>query len=123
MQSAVPKQFIELDGTPVLMRTINRFVETYPNIMVIITVPQEHIVTWKNLCEKHNFNVPHEIAIGGKERFNSVQNGIRFTSGDAIIGIHDGVRPFVSKEVIKQCFDHLGAGVSINPNSHMSNLT
>lgn len=103
--SKLPKQFVALNGEPILFHTIRRFTSVYPDIQVIVVLPQNHILPWKKLCEKHNFNIPHEIAVGGEERFHSVRNGVRFVKANSITGIHDGVRPLVSKSVIKACFE------------------
>ncbi len=105
MQSEVPKQFILLNNKPILMHTIEKFYHlTAISCNILLVLPKIHIPQWKNLCEKYDFNIPHQIIEGGKERFYSVKNGLDTLSGNGLIAIHDGVRPFVSDEVIYKAF-------------------
>jgi 2-C-methyl-D-erythritol 4-phosphate cytidylyltransferase len=104
MNSAIPKQFIELKGTPVLMHTILRFYEYNSEIQIIITLPTDWLDYWKELCLMHDFTIQHQLVDGGKERYDSIKNALEHCKGDAI-GVHDGVRPLVSIETIKECFN------------------
>jgi len=104
MGSLLPKQCIRLNGLPILQHTINRFRDVCPGINTIVTLPLDHITTWKNICEELNIKIDYEIAVGGKERFYSIRNGLRFITDDGIVGIHDAVRPFVSSETIERCY-------------------
>jgi 2-C-methyl-D-erythritol 4-phosphate cytidylyltransferase len=99
MESDSPKQFLELHGKPILMHTIARFHDYNPSFQLVLTLPAEHIETWKHLCESLNFQIPHTIVSGGKERFHSVQNALAHCTYD-YVGVHDGVRPFVSDETL-----------------------
>jgi len=99
----MPKQFIEIKGVPILMHTINRFYCYNSELQIILVLPQAHIEFWNTLIKKHNFKVEHQIVQGGNERFHSIKNGLAVATGQ-IIGVHDGVRPFVSIEVIKNTF-------------------
>src|ERR1700752_2732971 len=105
MQSAVPKQFIELKGKPVLMHTIEKFKRVYPEIQIIVVHAKELKDDWKALCEKHNFNIDHVLADGGETRFHSVKNGLEFVSDPSVVGIHDAARPLVSMQTIKNSFE------------------
>ena len=105
MQTEVPKQFIELKGRPVLMRTIDVFVRYDNCISLILVLPANQIDFWKQLCKKHQFSVPHTIVEGGETRFHSVKNGLKYASDKSLIAVHDGVRPLVSIETIEYCFD------------------
>lgn len=98
--SEMPKQFLPLKGTPVLMHTINRFANHFDNIIVVL--PEEQIEVWKKLCDKHNFITTHKIVAGGATRFHSVKNAIdSITPNDNdIIAVHDGVRPLVNSDII-----------------------
>lgn len=98
-----PKQFIEIGGTPILMRTISEFYNFDNEINIVVVLPEEQIKFWNNLCKQHNFNIVHKITAGGKERFFSVKNGLEQTDTE-LIAIHDGVRPLVSAETIERCF-------------------
>jgi 2-C-methyl-D-erythritol 4-phosphate cytidylyltransferase len=104
MGAAIPKQFLQLAGKPVLQHTIEAFFQFDNNINIILVLPEDHISHWKALCLKHQFELPHQIAIGGNERFHSVKNGLQLLNGELLVGVHDGVRPLVSAEAISRCY-------------------
>lgn len=104
MGSAVPKQFLELDGKPVLMYTLEQFSKCPENPEIILVLPPGHENTWKSLCEKYTFDIKHQVVEGGATRAGSVVNGLKKIAPDSIVAIHDGVRPFVSCELISRCF-------------------
>ncbi|MBR5821885.1 MAG: 2-C-methyl-D-erythritol 4-phosphate cytidylyltransferase [Alistipes sp.] len=100
MQSSLPKQFMILGGEPVVARTINTFYEALPGAEIIVVLPEEHIPLWRNLTARFDV-APHRTVCGGKERFDSVKNGIKALSEEVeYIAIHDGVRALVSKRLI-----------------------
>ena len=107
MGGDIPKQFIPIAGKPVLMRTIERFREYSPDLQIILVLPKAQQDYWHQLCEEYHFGIKLQIADGGETRFHSVQNGLSLIPDDeqGIVGVHDGVRPFVSVEVIKRCYD------------------
>lgn len=106
MGGDIPKQFIPVNGKPVLMRTIEAFY-TYDNkIDIILVLPVDQQQYWKQLCGEYGFSLPHRIADGGSTRFHSVSHGLALVEGEeGLVGVHDGVRPFVSREVIADCFN------------------
>jgi len=104
MGSEIPKQFIEFCGLPVLMHTMVAFKTAYENIEIIIVLPEGLVSYWESLCSQYNFKVHHQLAFGGETRFHSVKNGLELISGEGLVGIHDGVRPLVSKETIVRCY-------------------
>ncbi len=105
MKSEIPKQFIEIAGKPILMHTIEKFREFDGSIEIITVLPENQLRFWSELQEKYSFSVPHTLVKGGKTRFDSVRNGLGFIYEPGLVAIHDGVRPFVSIETIKRCFD------------------
>ena len=107
MGSEIPKQFLPVAGKPILMRTIERFHEYDPSLNIILVLPESQQAYWHQLCEEHHFSIKHQIANGGDTRFQSSKNGLALIPDDedGVVGIHDGVRPFVSKEVIEECFE------------------
>lgn len=107
MGGEVPKQFMPVGGLPVLMRTMLRFREYSPDLHVILVLPKAQQEYWRSLCRQHQFNVPYLLAQGGRTRFHSVQNGLMLIPDDAqgLVGVHDGVRPFVSVDVIARCYE------------------
>lgn len=107
MGGDLPKQFIPLEGMPVLMRTVRRFYDYDPSLNIIIVLPKDQQDYWRKLCGDYHFDIPHRIADGGSSRFESSKNGLSLVPDDeeGVVGIHDGVRPFVSREVIARCFE------------------
>ena len=104
MGGALPKQFMMLDNEPILARSINRMHEALPAAEIIVVLPEEHVELWKNIAAR--FDVArHKIALGGKERFHSVKNGLEALSDEVcIVGIHDAVRPLASKKLVIKLF-------------------
>ena len=107
MGGEVPKQFLPVGGVPVLMRTLMRFHEALPALNIILVLPRAQQDYWLDLCGQYRFEIPYQLADGGETRFHSVQNGLALVPDDAegVVGVHDGVRPFVSIEVIRSCYE------------------
>lgn len=104
METNVPKQFLLLGGKPILMHTIEAFYNNGVN-HIILVLPQSQIAFWNQLCQTHQFTIQHQIVPGGASRFESVQNGLQYCNNDDLVAIHDGVRPFISKEIILNSFE------------------
>ena len=106
MGSEVPKQFLPVGGKPVLMRTIEAFHTYDAEIQIVLVLPIAQQAYWKELCTQYAFTLPHRLTNGGETRFHSVKNGLDTIPADedALVGVHDGVRPFVSTEVIARCY-------------------
>jgi len=107
MGTAQPKQFMLLDGVPVLQRSISAFVGACPDVKVVTVLPKEHVKTWKEICLRTNFEIPQRIIEGGITRFHSVQNALAAVPDGAVVAIHDGVRPLVSAGLIKEMFSRM----------------
>jgi 2-C-methyl-D-erythritol 4-phosphate cytidylyltransferase len=107
MQSNTPKQFIEINGEAVIVRTIKAFLNYNSLIKIIISVHKDFKVYLEELLLKHGLNKNNiQITLGGETRFQSVKNGLSLIEDqNAIVGIHDAARPFVSIQTIKTCFD------------------
>lgn len=107
MGSDIPKQFLPICGKPVLMHTIERFYGYCQDLKIIVVLPKEQQNYWHKLCEENHFDIPHEIADGGETRFQSSKNGLALIpdNEEGVVAFHDGVRPFVSEDVIGRCFD------------------
>jgi len=105
MKSELPKQFIEVGGKPILMHTIEQFYNADQTIQIILVLPSEQIQYWQELRTTHGFEVPVLVTAGGQTRFHSVKNGLALISESGLVAIHDGVRPFVSKETIIKGYD------------------
>lgn len=106
MGSDIPKQFLPIGGKPVLMRTLERFRAYDTDLKIILVLPEAQQDYWRRLCEQYHFDVKYELANGGQTRFHSVQNGLALIPDDAegVVGVHDGVRPFPSIDVIRNCY-------------------
>ena len=104
MQSELPKQFLLLSGLPVLMHTVKKFSGISGKI--ILALPASHIPTWEKFCSDYQFEISHTISEGGETRFHSVKNALeKIEDDDAMVAVHDGVRPAVSGELIQKIFD------------------
>ena len=104
MNSDIPKQFLPVSEKPVLMRSIDAFHHFNPNIRIILIIPENSMEYWSDLCKEYNFDTPHQVFPGGKDRTSSVRNGLDQISGPGWVAIHDGVRPFVSRKIIHDSF-------------------
>lgn len=128
MGGELPKQFIPMRGKPVLMHTLDAFHRWDPAAFLLLVLPEDHQAYWRMLCKELGCTVPHKVANGGETRFHSVRNGLAFLSkewgempgGDesVLVAVHDGVRPFVTPDVIRDCFFQAarsGAAIPVIP--------
>ena len=116
MGTSLPKQYLPLAGKPVLMHTLEKFFSADPSLLLILVLPKDDFEYWRSLCDNHNFTLPHELVPGGESRFQSVKNGLMalpFTEG--LVAIHDGVRPFVTEQVIQSSFEEAAKSGSAIP--------
>ena len=104
MAGSVPKQFIQLEGKPILRLTIERFLEAVPDVQVITVLPEAHIATWRQYCIKEDFTCPQRLVKGGFTRFHSVKNALAFVPDGALVAVQDGVRPLLSIGKIRELF-------------------
>jgi len=142
MRSALPKQFLLLEGRPLLMHTIERFHSFDSFIEIILVLPAKHHSLWNNLITEYAFGISHRVAAGGEERFHSVRAGLELVrqvsltakhdeaglpghdearvperdearvpearpghaQEEALVAVHDGVRPLVSHDTIWRCY-------------------
>ena len=107
MGSDIPKQFLPIGGKPVLMRTLERFRAYDDALKIILVLPEAQQAYWRELCGQYHFDVEYQLANGGQTRFHSVKNGLALVPDEAegVVGVHDGVRPFPSIEVIRNCYE------------------
>ena len=132
MGSDIPKQFLPIGGKPVLMRTLERFREYSPTLQIILVLPKTQQDYWQELCKEYDFPLPvtkslpqqggagdgsYLLADGGETRFHSVQHGLALIPDDAegVVGVHDGVRPFPSIEVIARCYETARTAKAVVP--------
>lgn len=107
MGGEIPKQFLPIGGRPILMRTLERFREYSADLQIILVLPKDQQDYWLQLCKDYHFQVNYRMTDGGETRFHSVQHGLALIPDDAegVVGVHDGVRPFPSLEVISNCYE------------------
>ena len=115
MGAQTPKQFLELGGKAILRRTMEVFLEAYPDINVITVLPDAHLEYWKQYCYSNNFICPQILVKGGITRFHSVRNALDKVPDGAVVAIHDGVRPLVSVELVRELFTKAQASAAVIP--------
>ncbi|MBD1366361.1 2-C-methyl-D-erythritol 4-phosphate cytidylyltransferase [Mucilaginibacter sp. ZT4R22] len=128
MQSALPKQFLELNGKPVLMYTLEAFHNSAASPELILVLHANYHVLWKELCAVHNFAIKHTLIPGGETRFHSVKNAIdQITDKDVLIAVHDAVRPLIDPAVIDEAYRyaeaHESAVVAVKSRDSVRQLT
>ncbi|MBV2227953.1 MAG: 2-C-methyl-D-erythritol 4-phosphate cytidylyltransferase [Sphingobacterium mizutaii] len=106
----LPKQFLLLDGKPILMHTLEKFASSQTKPEIILVLSEQMFGLWDELCREFDFNIPHQVTQGGNTRFQSVKNGIEFIKGstqlglESKIGVHDGARPLLSGKLIDKLY-------------------
>ena len=116
MGSPLPKQFLTLNNTPILIHTLRNFFSFNRNFEMIVVMHHDYISFWKDLCLQFEDVPEHTVVAGGEERFHSVKNGIEAVSSDVQhIAIHDAVRPLVSHETLTRCFNALNEHNAVVP--------
>jgi 2-C-methyl-D-erythritol 4-phosphate cytidylyltransferase len=110
MQSEIPKQFLLLKGKPILFYTIEKFHQIDEKMKIIVVLPQKDIAYWEEICQKYRFSIPVEMVVGGATRYQSVKNGLNWVANhiqakEALVAIHDGVRPLIDESVILNSFE------------------
>lgn len=109
MGAPISKQYLPIAGLPILMHTLSVFHQVDSAIELILVIPKDDFAYWNELCQKFQFQIPHQLVAGGNSRFQSVKNGISAISfEEGLVAIHDGVRPFVNESVIQESFDKAG---------------
>lgn len=110
MQNDTPKQFLLLNGLPVMMHTLHAFHQSASQPTLIVALPAELQEEWYDLCYAYQFHVPHFIADGGESRFDSVKNSLgairEMDNAAGLIAIHDAVRPLISTSLIDASYEH-----------------
>ena len=116
MKSDVPKQFLQIDGVPIIVRSIRKFLDYDRNITVIPVLPQAHIKQWEVMKCQYFPDSEFGLATGGITRTASVLSGLALINDEGLVAIHDAVRPFVSEKTISTSFDSaekFGSGVAV----------
>ena len=112
MNADIPKQFLLLNGTPILMHTLKQFSHFEE---IVLVLPHSQFDYWRELCSNYNFTQKHTLVAGGTTRFYSVKNGLEKIDENSVIAIHDGVRPLISTKLIDSLITETKSGVGIIP--------
>lgn len=123
MKADVAKQFLLLNGKPILQHTIEQFLAYSPDLPIRLVLPERDLAVWESLCSTHQFHPANVTTIiGGATRFQSVRNGLASipTESDTIglVAVHDGVRPYVTPATIAESFataSHKGTAITCVP--------
>lgn len=115
MLTDLPKQFLEISGKPVLMHSVERMRQALPDADIVVVLPADQIDYWNQLTSEAQFDIDHTVVAGGASRTESVRNGLAaLNSNEGVVGIHDGVRPCFSLDMVKECFakaEEVGAAI------------
>jgi len=112
MNADIPKQFLILNGTPILMLTLKKF-SHFEKIFLVL--PSTQFEYWQELCNTYNFKQQHTLVPGGITRFHSVKNGLDRIADNTIVAIHDGVRPLISTSLINNLVTETKSGYGVIP--------
>ena len=106
LNSKTPKQFLEINGLPMVMHSVIKFNQAKPNSKIYIGLPEDSFFKWDSICQKYNFSVEHECYVGGATRSDTVFLGLKkinesnLISKKDLITVHDAARPFITSEFI-----------------------
>jgi 2-C-methyl-D-erythritol 4-phosphate cytidylyltransferase len=104
MQGDIPKQFLLLNGKPVIQHSLEVFYACDASIKIVLVIHPDYLGYWEQLCREFNISVPHAIALGGETRFHSVKNGLNLIDNDGFVAVHDAARPVLSIDFINTVF-------------------
>jgi 2-C-methyl-D-erythritol 4-phosphate cytidylyltransferase len=103
MGGGTPKQFLELQGRPVLVHAVEAFTAALPDIEVIVVLPASHLEEGGDIFARHLPEVGVLLAKGGETRFHSVRNGLSLVKESSVIFVHDAARCLVTPDLIRRC--------------------
>lgn len=115
MGGSTPKQFLMLDGKPVLRHTIERFIKAFPDGHIVTVLPKGFIRYWNEYCLESGFHCPQHVVEGGITRYHSVRNALERVPDGAIVAIHDAVRPLVSPDFLRELVSKMGTERAVVP--------
>ncbi|MDF2190019.1 2-C-methyl-D-erythritol 4-phosphate cytidylyltransferase [Paraflavitalea sp. CAU 1676] len=104
MGTVVPKQFLPLQGKPVLWYTLTAFLDSFPDLEIILVLPEAHLQTGQEILRSTYAPDRIWMTVGGETRFHSVRNGLSHIHQHSIVFIHDGVRCLLTPQLIRRCY-------------------
>ena len=105
MNAAIPKQFLPINGTAVLLYTIETFLSAFSDLEIILVLPEKFMRDGDAIVQQASDPKRIEIAAGGNTRFHSVKNGLKLVTENAIVFVHDAVRCLVTNDLIHRCYE------------------
>ncbi len=105
MNASLPKQFLILNGKPVIMHTISAFFASPQKPEIIVVLNKQYFDSWKDLCRKYQFNIKHKLVAGGSTRFYSVKEALDLIEETSVVAIHDAVRPLINVNIIAEAYE------------------
>lgn len=105
MGGHIPKQYLDLEGKPVIVRTLDRFFDFDPQIKIVLVLAPGHMELWNTISKNYNYGSGIDVTQGGESRYRSVKKGLKLMGDGLLLGIHDAVRPLVSRHTLKQCYE------------------
>jgi 2-C-methyl-D-erythritol 4-phosphate cytidylyltransferase len=105
MGAALPKQFLPLRGKPVLWYSLDTFLRAWPNIEIILVLPNNHVQAGQEIVNTTADPARISITVGGDTRFHSVKNGLDCISSPGIVFVHDAVRCLLTTGLIHRCYE------------------
>lgn len=115
MGHELPKQLIPISGRPILMHTMQRFYDWDGTCEQIVVLPESQHAYWQMLCKEIPCTIPHVLVSGGSTRFESVKNGLNEVKEDSLVAVHDGVRPFITSQLLETCFEQAKLHTAVVP--------
>lgn len=114
MGKELPKQFLLLEGKPIMLHSIDAFFHAYSDVNINLVVPSHYIDYTKDLLKNFGYSNNIQLLQGGETRFQSVKNGIATAQAGDVIFVHDAVRCLVSRQLIHRCYEMaIGKGSAI----------
>jgi 2-C-methyl-D-erythritol 4-phosphate cytidylyltransferase len=116
MGGKIPKQYLPLQGKPIIIHTLERFLLFDPKIKIVVVLAPAHTKLWEQVAHTYELARSLETIHGGATRYDSVKNGLSLIDQEELIGIHDAVRPLVSQDTLIRCYDTAmleGSGIPV----------
>jgi 2-C-methyl-D-erythritol 4-phosphate cytidylyltransferase len=113
-----PKQFLELNGVPVIVRTLRQFERCREVDEIIVVLPADEVSAFQSLAKQLGVEKLSQVIAGGETRAQSVQRGLAVISAADLVAVHDGVRPFVTPAEIDRAMvaaRSTGAAILVSP--------
>lgn len=104
MGTVVPKQFLPLQGKPVLWYTLTAFLDSFPDLEIILVLPEAHLQVGQEILRSTYAPDRIWMTVGGETRFHSVRNGLSHIHQHSIVFVHDGVRCLLTPQLIRRCY-------------------